>query len=450
MLDDDTLFMNLFQGKRVKLTLKTSSYLGVLHRINSNKTLILTNVKSGCNGCELTGSRLFFGHEILNVEFSNEADVEDGTVTKGLEDQLKVENFQPYRKTVYNIDDEGEEYIHFEVIDGFLEKFGRAVMTIKKQHVVGVGADGVEMYKDGRLCWLQIATKNKVYLFDILSLGSRAFKNGLTMILENKRILKVIHDCRAIARCLLAQFGVKLTNVFDTQVADVLCFRSETGGFLPDRVSTLQEVEETEMWYKRPCPLPLLKVMALSVIHLQPLRMILLDSLLTDYVGLVDAYLSNSQYPLDNLESINLESVFELPSEFQLLEQMYRERREHATKQYPVTEKGLLARAIPRLPSPPLTSSVAKEHECAPRVKEPSPPVPMEADQNQLPLTVNVATPVSVPNTLNEMPLNGLGRGCAALMMQVIGRGRLFQQRPLDSVTTSKDHKREKWAPGSL
>ena len=92
-------------------------------------------------------------------------------------------------------------------------------------------------------------------------------------------LVQVMHDCRSIAGCLIAQFGVKLTNVFDTQVntncsslhfselnmmitmimaclyfiyfyfflqcvqvADVMCFYSETGGFLPDRVSTLQEV----------------------------------------------------------------------------------------------------------------------------------------------------------------------------------------------------------------
>ncbi|XP_061552483.1 piRNA biogenesis protein EXD1 isoform X2 [Phycodurus eques] len=486
MPDDDTLFMNIFQGKRVKLTLKTSSYLGVVHRINSNKTLILTNVIRGCNGCEITGSRLFYGHEILNVEFTNEENIEYGTITECLEDQLKVENFQPYRKTLYPTDDEGEQYIHFEVIDGFHEKFGPAVMTIKKQHVVGVGGDGVEMYKNGRLCWLQIATKNKVYLFDILSLGARAFKNGLTMILENKCILKVIHDCRAIAGCLMAQFGVKLTNVFDTQVADVLCFHSETGGFLPDRVSTLQEVvslhlkvpssqlltlktksqltkEETEMWYKRPCPLPLLKVMALSVIHLQPVRLMLLDSLLTDYMALVDAYLSNSQYPLDYLESMNLESAFELPSEFRLLEQMRRERQERATKLYPITEKGLLSRASPGAASPPQTSPLAEGHKCTQSIMEPSPPEPTEADQNQLPLTVNVASPDPVPNTLSEpvseMPFSGVGRGCAALMMGVMGRGRHFvtsfppphfQQRPLDSDTSSTDPKREKWEHGSL
>jgi len=40
-------------------------------------------------------------------------------------------------------------------------------------------------------------------------------------------ILQVIHDCRAIAGCLIAQFGVKLTNVFDTQV-HVQYFRWQT------------------------------------------------------------------------------------------------------------------------------------------------------------------------------------------------------------------------------
>ncbi|KAM9842962.1 piRNA biogenesis protein EXD1 [Aulostomus maculatus] len=349
MVVDDLEFMNILRGKRIKLTLKTSSYLGVLQRVNPNKSLVLVD-GYGSNGCKFPGSKVFFGHEILNDD-----------------------------------DDEDEEYINFVVIDEFHEKFGPAVMHIKKQHVVGVGAEGVEVYKNGRLCWLQIATKNKVYLFDILLLGSRAFKNGLSMILENKHVLKVIHDCRAIAGCLSSQFGVKLSNVFDTQVADVLCFYSETGGFLPDRVSTLQEVvnfrlkvpssqllslqmksqltkEETAMWCKRPCPIPLLKVMALSVIHLQPLRLVLLDTLMTDYMALVDSYLNSGCYALDDLEHACMGSVLELPSELRQLEQMRSERQERASKRYPVTEQGLLARFNPKNPSPSKTSSSAQEH----------------------------------------------------------------------------------------
>ena len=48
------------------------------------------------------------------------------------------------------------------------------------------------------------------------------------------------------------------------------------------------------MWYARPCPLPLLKVMALGVVHLQPLRLVLLDAMMTEYLGRVNSYLNNS------------------------------------------------------------------------------------------------------------------------------------------------------------
>lgn len=64
--------------------------------------------------------------------------------------------------------------------------------------------------------------------------------------------------------------------------------------------------EEREMWYKRPCPTPLLKVMALSVIHLQPLRLVLLDTLMTDYMALVDSYLNSSHYKPDELEHVTM------------------------------------------------------------------------------------------------------------------------------------------------
>ncbi|XP_054470387.1 piRNA biogenesis protein EXD1 [Anoplopoma fimbria] len=469
MAVDDVQFLNILKGKRIKLTLKTSSYFGVVQRINLNKTLILADVVGGSDGCPCPGSKMFFGHEILNVEFTNEANTGSGNIHDNrLEEHLNVEKFQPYRKTItlYGDEDE-EEYVNFVVIDEFHEKFGSAVMHIKKQHVIGVGADGVEAYKHGRLCWLQIATKNKIYLFDILLLGARAFKNGLSMILENKHILKVIHDCRAVAGCLTAQFGVKLTNVFDTQVADVMCFYSETGDLLPDRVSTLQEVvslhlkvpssqllslqmksqlakEGRELWYKRPCPIPLLKVMALSVIHLQPLRLVLLDTLMIDYMALVDSYLNSSFYEPDELEHVSMESVLELPRELRQLEQMRRERQQWAASHYPVTEQGLLDRFNPLTKTPSQTSPAAEEH-CQQRATEesPSPADPVLQKSPRSPprannvLSVDVsASPDSadqapVPATVSElrkqMSVNSppsLGRGRAEILMDTTGRGR--------------------------
>uniref|UniRef100_A0A3P8RSL7 3'-5' exonuclease domain-containing protein n=1 Tax=Amphiprion percula TaxID=161767 RepID=A0A3P8RSL7_AMPPE len=348
-------------------------------------------------------------------------------------------------------------------------------MHIKKQHVIGVGAEGVEVFKNGRLCWLQIATKNKVYLFDVLLLGARAFKNGLSMILESKHILKVIHDCRAIAGCLITQFGVKLANIFDTQVADVMSFYSETGGFLPDRVSTLQEVvslhlkvpssqlstlqiksqltkDEKEMWYKRPCPVPLLKVMALSVIHLQPLRLVLLDALMTDYMALVDSYLNCSYYEPDELEHVSMESALELPRELRQLDVMRSERQEWAAGHYPVTEQGLLARFNPKPQSSSQNSPAGEERsETRPDALEPATvesPSSLQVDLGitQPPMSPSRVTsvssidvhassnleaqpqvPATVPDLRKQMsPSASEDRGCTEVLMDMMGRGRPF------------------------
>ena len=43
VIDDDTNLLNILKGKRVKLTLRNSFYLGIVERINANKTLILAD-----------------------------------------------------------------------------------------------------------------------------------------------------------------------------------------------------------------------------------------------------------------------------------------------------------------------------------------------------------------------------------------------------------------------
>ncbi|XP_035608234.1 piRNA biogenesis protein EXD1 [Oncorhynchus keta] len=395
MTMDDFQFMDSFKRKRIKLTLKTATFLGIVQRINANKTVILEDVVDVKNGRKFPGVKLFFGHEILNVEFPNVTKSErDHTSDHRPEGHLTVAEFQPYRKGLI-LNDDDESHVNFVVIDEFHEKFGPAMMHIRKQQVIGIGADGVGTFQHERLCWLQIATKNKVYLFDILLLGARAFKNGLSMILENNHILKVTHDCRSLAGCLMAQFGVNLTNVFDTQVADILCFYTETGGFLPDRVSTLPKVvslhlkmsssqlsslnikslltkEDKEVWYVRPCPLSLLKVMALSVIHLQPLRLVLLDALMADYTGLVDSYLSGSREEPVHMQNIGSSSVLELPRELRELEHTRQKRQKWAVDRYPVTEQGLLERSNPR-PLPPSQNGQGQDTATQ---RQPDPPVP--------------------------------------------------------------------------
>ncbi|RVE57132.1 hypothetical protein OJAV_G00213150 [Oryzias javanicus] len=448
MIDEAASFTTRLKGKRVKLTLKNSTFIGLVQRVNTDKTLVLADVTTS-DGCKIPGSKLFFGRDVLNVEFLSQEGSQLGNSNPDQPvDKLDIKVFQPYRNPInFNQDEDEEEVdsISFAVIDEFHGKFGPAVSHIKRQSVIGVGAEGVDSSKNGRLCWLQIATTNKVYLFDILLLGTQAFKNGLSFILESKHILKVLHDCRTIAGCLMAQFGVKLMNVFDTQVADVMCFHSETGGFLPDRISSLQEVvslhlkvpstrlsslqvksrftkTDMKVWYDRPCPVSLLKVMVVSVIHLQPLRLMLLDTLMNDFMTLVDSYLNSSYYEIGRPEQ-------ELPPEIRQLDEMRLKRREWATGHYPVTDQGLLVRFNP-LPQPSSSMTSPSSQERRTQTGRPLSVPSMDASINPSAQPASAGSRLTQETSGDCSPPAGVNKGCRQDQLITKGRGRPF---PKDS-----------------
>ncbi|XP_037756379.1 piRNA biogenesis protein EXD1 isoform X3 [Chelonia mydas] len=348
-------------------------------------------------GRSMPGVKMFFGYEIVNVELLEELEqaatpIRDSLVTGGtgmergepaehspqsstcISPKSRVTTLSNLKYTL--AEEEEEENMEYIVIDQFQQKFGPAMLHIKKQCVFGVAAEGVNLCRHGRLCWLQVATRSRVFLFDIFLLGPRVFKNGLQMVLEDKNILKVIHDCRLISDCLSHQYGVILSNVFDTQVADVLHFSSITGGFLPHRISSLQEclmrhlkmsprkvsflvyrqqaVQETpDIWFVRPLPPSLLKVLALETVYLLPLRLWLLDEMMSDLTTLVDGYLNAYREGSADLLGSTETSCMELPEELHQLADFQKLRRETALKKYKVNEEGLLIR-------PPLESKGKK------------------------------------------------------------------------------------------
>ncbi|XP_072181223.1 uncharacterized protein [Diadema setosum] len=93
----------------------------------------------------------------------------------------------------------------------------------KGQHpglVVALDCEGVDLGRTGDLTLVQIAKMNGlVYIFDVQKCPS-IFTDGLLAdFLESSSVLKVIHDCRSDAAALYHQFGVTLTNIFDTSIA---------------------------------------------------------------------------------------------------------------------------------------------------------------------------------------------------------------------------------------
>ncbi|KAM6202924.1 LOW QUALITY PROTEIN: piRNA biogenesis protein EXD1 [Rhynchocyon petersi] len=377
--------------RRVKLTLVCGIFEGVLQHVDPSRIVVLKKVKNVETGRSVPGIRMFFGHEIVNVELLDEeepgavrekASSVSVTTERTKMDKMKDEDLNlhvpvpsiceaPNTSLLNDLKylPSEEEQVTYTVIDQFQQKFGAAMFHIKKQSVLSVAAAGDNVCRHGKLCWLQVATNSRVYLFDIFLLGSRAFNNGLQMVLEDRRILKVIHDCRWLSDCLSHQYGILLNNVFDTQVADVLQFSMETGGFLPNCISTLQESlirylkiapkyvsfleerqkltqENPEVWFTRPLSPTLLRSLALEATYLLPLRLVLLDEMMSDLTTLVDRYLNTYREGSADWLGGMEPTCMELPEELLQLKDFQKQRRERAAKQYRQNAQGLLMRTV--------------------------------------------------------------------------------------------------------
>ncbi|KAM7110319.1 piRNA biogenesis protein EXD1 [Ciconia maguari] len=383
-------------GRTVQVTLKCGVFQGVLQHVNPDQSLLLRTVKNLETGRSTPGVKMFFGREIVNVELLDEPDSGKGTAMLSectsavegnkqadtgqadcgpwsspcvsLESQLRASNSLKYSLSAKK----EEENVEYTVVDCFQQKFGPAVLHLKQQCVVSIAGEGVNLCRHGKLAWLEIATKSRIFLFDIFLLGPQAFKNGLQMVLEDKNILKVTHDCRWISDCLFHQYGVLLFNVFDTQVADVLQFSMATGGFLPHRVCTLQEClmqhlkisskwdaimkcrqqmpsENPDIWFLRPFPASLLKALALKAMYLLLLHSSLMDNLMSDLTAVVRDYLDAHRTGSGDHLGSTKPTCMELPEELRQLADIQRLRREKAIKDYRMNEDGLLIRPAMQL-----------------------------------------------------------------------------------------------------
>ncbi|XP_021776434.1 piRNA biogenesis protein EXD1-like [Chenopodium quinoa] len=87
--------------------------------------------------------------------------------------------------------------------------------------VIGFDCEGVDLCRYGTLCIMQIAFPDAIYLVDAIEGGDMLIE-ACKPALESRYITKVIHDCKRDSEALYFQFGIKLHNVMDTQIAYTL------------------------------------------------------------------------------------------------------------------------------------------------------------------------------------------------------------------------------------
>ncbi|KAL3880013.1 hypothetical protein ACJMK2_032285 [Sinanodonta woodiana] len=343
-----------YVGHRVLLTLQDNNTLeGYMYSTDAcNNKITLESVKVCGSKKSLPGLQNFYSNEIENIEILEEkkqqisgkgkkktteeqANAKGSRLmeTKNRPSHLKrMQIFETQNVLFKNILDKNEvekentdmtvgrkenmepQAEWFTVIAQISDLFTEAIAYIKKHNIIGVAIEGVEIGRNGKLLWLQIGTPDHVFLFDVLTLGEDCFEKGLKDILENGNILKVLHNCRFPSDLLYHQYGIKLINIFDTQVADVFVYRTKRSSW-PRHVQglpaclmhhlnlRLQDVhimtvrensrkDDEEVWSRRPAPQQLLEAAAKNVMYLLELRNILLEKMLEEFVAGVDIYLS--------------------------------------------------------------------------------------------------------------------------------------------------------------
>ncbi|XP_046328667.2 piRNA biogenesis protein EXD1-like [Haliotis rufescens] len=160
--------------------------------------------------------------------------------------------------------------------------------------VVGVSCKGANAGGKGTIYLVAVATlQGDVYAFDVRRDKNIILDGGLVRLFQSTDVIKVIHDCAADAAALHRGFGVTLSNVFDTQVAQrvqmeehglpprminksSLFAKYDIVGYTPSPSLERLLREDQHVWARRPLNKDMLNTAAADVV---PLVTVLYDRL---------------------------------------------------------------------------------------------------------------------------------------------------------------------------
>jgi ribonuclease D len=152
-----------------------------------------------------------------------------------------------------------------EALASFAQMAGKAD-TI----AVDLEADSMFHYQE-KVCLLQMAANDRSAVIDPLAIGDLSVLKGL---FQNSAICKVLHGADYDVRSLFRDFGICITNLFDTQLACMYLGYKETGleAVVANRFGvTLNKKYQKKDWSQRPLPEGMVDYAASDVAYLFPL-----------------------------------------------------------------------------------------------------------------------------------------------------------------------------------
>ncbi|XP_046439355.1 piRNA biogenesis protein EXD1-like [Daphnia pulex] len=233
---------------------------------------------------------------------------------------------------------------NYTLIENIDELYKSAIGRLEKESVVGLSMEGVRTGRFGVVCWIGVATSDHVFLFDMCSLGSMGVNHGLANIFTNDRVIKVVHDCRCMSDAFVHQYGVKLNNVFDTQVGALVVDKNKYGAFnryVPALTRSLTDIlnlpsmsmyhprkrmghekEDEAIWKTRPLPQHLIEGAVFNVCWLRKLRLAIMEILLSDVTFGTNLYLKEISELADDSVAEKGVVAHVIPMSFKALHKM--------------------------------------------------------------------------------------------------------------------------------
>lgn len=129
-----------------------------------------------------------------------------------------------------------QNFIYLENADS---RYYKAVEDLENAETIGVAPLDLDKSIATEVTLLVMSTFEQVYLFDLTNLKDRAFYPELKAIFESNFICKVLHGGIAFIDILYKNYKVYASNIFDTQVTDLVIEKRNCGGQPPKITKSL-------------------------------------------------------------------------------------------------------------------------------------------------------------------------------------------------------------------
>jgi ribonuclease D len=154
-----------------------------------------------------------------------------------------------------------------------VDSLQRLVAELEDEPLLGIDTESnsLHAYRE-RVCLIQISSRDRDYIVDPLAIADMT---PLKTLFADPNIEKVFHAAEYDLMCLQRDFGIRITNLFDTMIAARICGYKQVGlnNLLAQHLGVqLDKSHQRDDWGQRPLPEDSLRYAQMDTHYLPHLR----------------------------------------------------------------------------------------------------------------------------------------------------------------------------------